>query len=141
MMQRPTFHKTHGGNRKGRRRLLSVGLIFLVILVFAGSWMYRRNMTFEGVVVEKDQRMRWSYAMRPTAPDSRRYRHYLTLEDETGRQFTTRVTWRTFGRAEVGDPVLKRSGDMWPRLMTEEEVERREASDDALRLIIDAVTD
>lgn len=138
MMRKPIFQRTYGGNR-GRRRLVSVVILILILLVFAGMWQYRRNMTFEGVIVEKDRRMRWSYAARPTAPESRRYRHFVILEDDTGRRFRTQVTYRTYAQAEEGDPILKRRGDWWPRLQTDEAIERRERSAEGLRMMIDAV--
>lgn len=137
---------SHFGSTAPRRRFTTAhllrigGLAVVVIALSLGWWGYRRSIDFEGAVVEKDRRTRWSQVFRPTARQSVRYRHYLVLENEQGEQRRLRVRWQTYERAEIGDPAAKRSGQMWARLMTEEAIERREASREGMQMIWDAVT-
>ncbi len=128
--------------RSPRGKLLTiVAVVVGSVVAFFGYREYRKSIEFEGLVVEKDRSVRWDRAFRPTERESRRYRHYLVVENDVGEQRRLRVRYGTYTSAEEGDPVLKERGDYWPRLMTEEAIERREGSREAMQMIFDAVTD
>lgn len=129
-----TFHQS-----KAFRVLIIVGVLFVSVAVFLGMREYRRAQTFEGVVVEKDRSLKWRYWSDTTRSDRTRYRHFLVLETDDGELIRTRVRWRTHLNAEIGDPVVKRRGETWPQLMSDEAIERREGSERAMDLMLDAI--
>jgi len=128
------------GSSRGAQTLITLVLLVGVAVVFVGMREVRKLRTFEGVVVDKDQRLVWRYWSDTGRPDSTRYRHFLILETESGDRIRTRVQHRTYLNAETGDPVEKRAGEVWPQLMTEEAIQAREASQEGMRLLFDAVT-
>lgn len=117
----------------------SVVILAGVGLGFAVHYGRQLAASYKGVIVEKDRRARWSTEAATSTRESERYRHYFVVQTADGGTVRAPVHWRTYVQARVGDPVEKSFGEWYPILMSDEAIERRRASDEALGRIINAI--
>lgn len=139
MMDYRRLNEEHEKRRK-YRKWGSIAFAVVVALGIGGYFFTVYTSEYEGTIVELDKRLRWDRLFDETRPDRVRYRHYAVIEEPDGNQRRVRITFYTHARAEVGDPLLKVSGERFPRLMSQEAIDARETSAEAMGMIYDAMT-
>ncbi|MCC5876357.1 MAG: hypothetical protein JJU11_09095 [Candidatus Sumerlaeia bacterium] len=118
----------------------AIAFVVLGLLWVGGYFFVAYTSEYEGTIVELDRSLRWDRIFDETRPDRVRYRHYAVIEEPDGNQRRVRITYYTHARAEIGDPLLKVRGERFGRLMSQEAIDARETSAEAMGMIYDAMT-